>query len=119
MAYRVTPPDVDIPREKISYDISPRDTQDSGEIPSQAHSKFCGPSKPGLLMPCALSVRRRERHTSMDESLNEATNSGRVDVEGKSGKKGRLCETTCAELFGDSVDKADGLIETEDDVIEI
>jgi len=55
----------------------------------------------------------------MEESLNEATNSGRVDIEGKSRKKGRLCKTTCAELFGDSVDKAADLIETDDDVMEI
>jgi hypothetical protein len=40
----------------------------------------------------------------MEESLDEATNSGRVDVEDKTGKKERRCETTCAELFGDGVD---------------
>ena len=79
----------------------PRDTQYLGETPSQAHGKICGRSKPGLLVPCAHSVRRRERHTSTEESLNEAANSGRVDVEGTTGEKERSCETTCAELFGD------------------
>jgi len=43
----------------------------------------------------------------------ELTSRARVE------KKGRLCETTCAEHFGDSVDKADDLIGTEDDVIGI
>ena len=45
-------------------------------------------------MPCALSVRHRERHRSMEESLDEVINSGKVDVEGKTGKKERSRETT-------------------------
>jgi len=36
--------------------------------------------------------------------LDEARNSGRLDVEGKTGEKERGCETTCAELLGDGVD---------------
>lgn len=52
-----------------------------------------------------------------EESLDEATNSGRVDVEGMTGKKERGCETTCAEFLGDNVDKAVDLIEAEDDVV--
>ncbi len=59
---------------------SPRDTQDSGETPSQAQGRFCRCSKAGLLVPCALNVRCRERRTSTEESLDEATNSGRVDI---------------------------------------
>jgi len=35
--------------------------------------------------------------------MYEATNSGRVDVEDKTGEKERGCGTTCAELFGDAV----------------
>jgi hypothetical protein len=31
-------------------------------------------------------------------------NSGRVDVEGMTEKKGRGCETICAKLLNDSVD---------------
>ena len=65
------------------YGIVPRDTQDSGETPLQADSKFCGCSKAGLLVPCAVSVRRKERCTSMEESLDEVMNSGRVDIKGK------------------------------------
>jgi len=70
-------------------------------------------------MPCALSIRRRKRHISTEESLDEATNSGRVDVKGRTGKKETGCETTCAELLDDGVDWAIGLIEAEDDVMEI
>jgi hypothetical protein len=55
-------------------------------------------------VPCALSVRRREQHTGTEESLDEATNSGRVGIEAMTGKKGRGCETMCAELLGDSVE---------------
>jgi len=117
--FGLTPLDIHIPREEASHGIAPGDTQNSGETPSQAHGKFCGRSKPGLLVPCALSVRRRERHTSTEESLYEATNSGRVDVEGKTGKKERGCETTGAELFGDGVDGTVDLIEAKDDVVEI
>jgi len=38
--------------------------------------------------------------------LDEATNSGEVDVEGKTGKKERGCasESSCAELLDDGVD---------------
>ena len=71
------------------YGIVPRDTQDSGETPLQAHSKFCGCSKAGLLVPCALSAQRREWCISTEENLDERTDSGRVDVEGKTGKKGK------------------------------
>src|SRR5260221_5338046 len=78
-----------------------RHAKDSGETQSQAHGKFCRRSKAGLLVPCALSVWCRERHTSMEESLDEATNCGRVDVKGMTGEKERGCETTCAELLGD------------------
>ncbi len=46
-------------------------------------AKFCGHSKAGLLVPCALSVRRKERHASTEESLDEATNSGRLDEKRK------------------------------------
>ena len=102
--FGLTPLDVHVPREEASHGIAPRDTQDSGETPSQAHGKFCGRSKAGLLVPCVLSVRRRERHTSTEESLDEATNSGRVDVEGKTGENERSCETMCAELLGEGVD---------------
>jgi len=85
--FGLTPLSVHIPREEASHRIAPRDTQDSSETPSQAHGKFCGRSKAGLLMPCALSVRCRERHTGTEESLDEATNSGRADVEGKTGER--------------------------------
>jgi len=87
--FGLTSLDIHIPREEASHGIAPGDTQNSGETPSQAHGKFCGRSKPGLVVPCELSVRRRERHTSTEESLYEATKSGRVDVEGKTGKKGK------------------------------
>jgi len=102
--FGLTPLDVHVPREEASHGIAPRDTQASRETPSQAHGKFCGRSKGGLLVPCVLSVRRRERHTSTEGSLDEAMNSGRVDVEGMTGKKERGCEITCAELLGDGVD---------------
>jgi hypothetical protein len=36
--------------------------------------------------------------------LDEATNSGRVDDEGKTGKKERHYETMCAELLNDGAD---------------
>jgi hypothetical protein len=40
----------------------------------------------------------------MEKSLDEATNSRRVDIEGMTGKKGRGCETMCAKLLSDGVD---------------
>jgi hypothetical protein len=99
-----TPLDIHVPREEASDGMAPRDTQDAGETPSQAHGKFCGRSKACLLVPCAFSIRHRERHASTEESLDEATDSGRVDVEGKTGKKERSSEATCAELCCDGVD---------------
>ena len=93
----------------------PRNTQDSGKTLSQAHGKFCGHSKPGLLVPCALRVWSRERYTGTEESLYEAMNSGRVDVEGKTGEKERSCGTTFAKLFDE--EKAVDLIGAEDDVV--
>jgi hypothetical protein len=48
--------------------------------------------------------------------LDEATNSGRVDVEGMTEKQERGRDTTCAELLGDDVDLAVDLIEGEDGV---
>ena len=84
---------------EASHSIAPRDTQYLGETPSQAHGKICGRSKPGLLVPCALSVRRRERHTSTEESLNEGANSGRVDVDGKTGEKERCCESSSVTVW--------------------
>jgi hypothetical protein len=94
--FGLNPLDVHIPREEASDDIAPKDTQDSGETPSQAHDKFCRRSEPDLTVPCALSVRRRERRTSMEEGLDEVTNFGRVDVEGITKRKERGCETMCA-----------------------
>ena len=99
----LNPFDVHIAREEASDSIAPNDTQVSGETPSRAHGKSCRRGKPGLIVPCALSVRRREQHTGTEESLDEATNSGRVGVEGMDGKKGRGCETRCAELLGNGV----------------
>jgi hypothetical protein len=93
-----------VPREEASHGIAPKDTQDSGEARSRTHGNFWEGSKAGLLLPCALSIRRRERHTSTEESLDEAANSGRVDVEGMTGEKESGCETMCAELLGDGVD---------------
>jgi len=69
------------------YGIVPRDAQDLGETPLQAHSKFCGCSKAGFLVPCALSTQRREWCISPEENLDEATDSGRVNIEGMTGKK--------------------------------
>jgi hypothetical protein len=102
--FGLNPLDIHITREEASDSIAPRDTQVSGETPSWAHGKFCRRGKPGLIVACALSVRHRERHTGTEESLDEVTSSGRVDVEGMTGKKGRGCEIMCAELLGDGVD---------------
>ena len=102
--FSLNPLDVHITREEASDSIAPRDTQVSGETPSREHGKFCRYRKPGLIVPCALSVWRRERHTGTEESLDEATNSGRVGIEDMAGKKGRGCEATRAELLGDGVD---------------
>jgi len=60
VALSLTPLDIHIPREEVLYSIAPRDMQDLGETPSQAHGKFYGRSKVGLLVPCALGIRRRE-----------------------------------------------------------
>ena len=83
VALGLTPLDIHIPREEVLYSIAPRDRQDSGKTPSRAHGKFYGRSKVGLLVPYVLSIRCREQHTSTEESLDEATNSGRVDGKGK------------------------------------
>ena len=86
-AYQFWPTRRTWPKKEGLAQRCPRNTQDSGETPSQAHDKFCGHSKPGLLVPCALYVWSRERHTSTEESLYEATDSGSVDVEGKIEKR--------------------------------
>jgi len=49
--------------------------------------------------------------------LDKATNTRRLDVEGKAGKEEWSGETTCAELVGDNVDEAVDLIEAEHDVM--
>ena len=82
-----TPLDVHNPGEEASNGIASRNTQDSCGTPSQEHVKFCGRSKPSLIVPCALSVRHRERHTSTEERLDEEASSGRVDVEVKTEKR--------------------------------
>jgi hypothetical protein len=43
--------------------------------------------------------------------VDEATSSRRVDIEGKTGKKERGCETIFIELLGDGVDKAVDIVE--------
>jgi hypothetical protein len=40
----------------------------------------------------------------------------KVDIRGETGKMKRSGETTCAEFLSDSVDKAMGIIEAEDNV---
>ena len=57
-----------------------------------------------------------EQHTSAEESLDEAANSGRVDVDVKTEKRKKGCETTCAELLSGGVDYAVDLVEAGDDV---
>jgi len=83
VALGLTPLDIHIPREEVLYSIAPRDMQDSGETPLRAHGKFYRCSKAGLLVPCALGIRCRKRHTSTEESLDEVTNSRRVGIKGK------------------------------------
>jgi len=53
----------------------------------------------------------------MKKCLDKATNTRRVDIEGKAGKKEGGSEPTCAELIGDGPDEAIDLFETEDDVV--
>jgi hypothetical protein len=53
----------------------------------------------------------------MKKSLDEATNAGRVDINGKAGKEERGGEPTCAELIGDGADEAVDLFEAEHNVM--
>ena len=68
-------------------------------------------------MPCALSVRRRERHTSTEESLDEATNSGRVFVEDETRKEETSDEATCTKHLADGVGEVVNLVDAEDNML--
>jgi hypothetical protein len=115
--FGLTPFDVHIPREEPANGTSPGDAQNTGKTPTETHGKFGGRSKAGLFAPRIFRVRRRKRNTSTKKSLDEATNAGRVDIDGKTGKEKRSGESTCAELVGDGADEAVDLVETEDNVM--
>jgi hypothetical protein len=115
--FGLTPFDVHIPRDEPANGTSPGDAQNTGKTPTETHGKFRGRSKAGLFSPCVFRVRRRKRNTSTKKGLDEATDAGRVDIDGKTGKEERSGESTCAELIGDGADEAVDLVETEDNVM--
>jgi len=79
-------------------------TRQSQGTPGQ-HPSSVGAAKQAssYYVRSVLSAWHRERHTSVEESPDQAMNSGRVDFEDKTGKKGKSCKTMYAEL-GDGVD---------------
>jgi hypothetical protein len=51
------------------------------------------------------------------KNLDKASNTRRVDIEGKAGKEERGSEPMCAGLICDGADEAVDLFEAEDDVV--
>ena len=85
----LTPLDIHIPRRGGLVHYCPqRHTRPGGDL-------IAGRSSAGAAeLLYAVSVRRQERHRSMEESLDEVINSVKVDVEGKTRKKDRSREST-------------------------
>jgi hypothetical protein len=53
----------------------------------------------------------------MKESLDEATDTSRDDIDSKAGKEERGGEPTCAKFFSDGSDEAVDLFEIKDNVV--